>query len=808
MKHGVFVILFTCFNCSLTTAQCETYFVEGNAVFHANDIRTHINTAGEMFWYQSVGQYQVPYSGYTAPNAIYAGAIWIGGYDSAGELKLAAQMFRGNGAQLHDFSSGPLTENGFPYGCSEWDTIWSVARYEILAHIQDFDDDGVVDNHLKAIYGWPGAGNPFFFSFNGFSIPDHIQEFAPFYDANQDGVYRPDRGDYPLPYGFPKDVIPDQISWHVFHDVKEHKQSQGDPLHVEIHQTCYAFYCNDARTISQSLFMDFNIINRNSGVLDSVFFGLWLDPDIGCASDDHIGCLPEENVFFAYNSDAIDGDSLNTCSYGVVPYRQGPPALSGTFLTREMSSFLYFNGAPHPFIERPFEPIEYYRLLTGLWADGQLLTIGGDGYNPAGGYESTKFAFDGDPNDSSGWSMIHENLEGEDRRIIPSTSLGTLDPGQSARVSMALTLHLDPVLDHLGNVALMYSEFPIVKSQYSSGFNLCSRLDVQCVDPCVWPGDANNDGIANHHDLLILGMAHSRTGLARTGPLSWAPHNADNWEDELPGGINVKYADTNGDGVVEIEKDAEIIDIHYGLTHADYHSFINCNEGEELIVEGGYVGSVISQTRKVTIRLNTALVDSLYGLAFSVLFDQKFFRNAAGFESPFFPAGTSHSISHVTPGRIDFAVTRFDRINDLELEATAFFTLYLYLADPIPDEEGNDTTELCIANAEGILKDGTNIAMGANKIQFIFLDENATGVSDIKHQAISVYPNPTGGRMRLEVPSDMIGAQYEIRQMSGQLYSSRLITNEITQLVLPAGIYVLNIRSQEKQFVEKLVVLE
>ena len=43
-----------------------------------------------------------------------------------------------------------------------------------------------------------------------------------------------------------------------------------------------------------------------------MFFGQWVDPDLGQYDDDFVGCVPEEGVGIVYNGDAVDGQYGDT----------------------------------------------------------------------------------------------------------------------------------------------------------------------------------------------------------------------------------------------------------------------------------------------------------------------------------------------------------------------------------------------------------------------------------------------------------------------------------------------------------------
>jgi Bacterial Ig domain len=74
-----------------------------------------------------------------------------------------------------------------------------------------------------------------------------------------------------------------------------------------------------------------------------------------------------------------------------------------------------------------------------------------------------------------------------------------------------------------------------------------------CVgDVCVWPGDANTDGLVNNSDLLTLGYLMGAKGVPReNASLEWYGQYATDWNDPytvLP--YDLKHADADGDGMI------------------------------------------------------------------------------------------------------------------------------------------------------------------------------------------------------------------------------------------------------------------
>ncbi len=174
MRINVYLTTFYCllfFYTQLATAQiCNSISQE---ILDANEVSARLLTGGDSWWDSSDGQYIVPKPGpgEDPVTAIFAGAIWIGGVDDAGDLKLAAQTYR---QYRNDYWPGPILDtDSSPGDCILWDRHYKVKGSEIDALRNDFADNGVIDNAIPTnILGWPGRGNSNFYTLFGFNLPD------------------------------------------------------------------------------------------------------------------------------------------------------------------------------------------------------------------------------------------------------------------------------------------------------------------------------------------------------------------------------------------------------------------------------------------------------------------------------------------------------------------------------------------------------------------------------------------------------------------------------------------------------------
>jgi hypothetical protein len=439
-----------------------------------NNVRARLWTAGDVWWDGSGdGRYIVPKvpPGQPEVSSIFSGAVWLGGVDAGGNLKVAAQTYGRSGGRT-DFWAGPLTPLDHPtpgvtdqQTCTDWDLFFVVTAREIDEHRRMWNEaasGGAPYEEAmipRGVRGWPGKKNPFFFGVNRFELPNTEQGLAGFWDEDGDGEYNPLNGDYPIIEirGCDKPQYPDEMYFWIYNDNGNiHTQSNATPIQMEIQVQSFAYATNDE--LNDMTFLRYKLINRAIEPIDSTFFAMWVDADLGCYVDDYIGCDTLRSMAYVYNEDALDGEPGCTCPQGVNTYCDKVPLLGvdyfrgplgpkkfgpgGTLLnpTRDeqadtivelgMSAFTYYNNAgvgtwPAGMTD-PTIGLEYYRYLTGSWRDGSPFSYGGDAYQTGA---PIAYAFTEGPNDPNGWSMCTAGLPFGDRRTIQASGPFRLDPG-------------------------------------------------------------------------------------------------------------------------------------------------------------------------------------------------------------------------------------------------------------------------------------------------------------------------------------------------------------------------------------------
>lgn len=425
-----------------------------------NNVRARLLTGGDMWWKPRLeegyrGGYIVPKRPPNEPqiSSIFAAGVWMGGLDPGGSLKLAAQQYGSNNGNPEYYSGplDPISGNTEKEICANWDKFFKVTSLEIDEHIKKYVEHQEHQTTYKEediplnVRGWPARGNPFFFDIHHFSLPNNTQGLADFWDQNHDGIYEPHEGDYPVLVHRGCNInpqYPDEMIFWIYNDAGGiHANSNADPIQMEVQVTAFAYQTNDQ--INDMTFQKYKLINRAVESIDSTYFGLWVDGDLGCYADDYIGCDTTRSMAYYYNADATDGQTGCSCPQNIPTYCDEVPILGIDFMRGPldefgqevgMSSFTYYIGnsliGTAAALYDPNTASEYYHYLTGRWRTGEPLEYGGNGYQQ--GTFSTNYAFSSPPDDELGWSMCSaaaSNSADRDVNTIQSAGPFRLDPG-------------------------------------------------------------------------------------------------------------------------------------------------------------------------------------------------------------------------------------------------------------------------------------------------------------------------------------------------------------------------------------------
>lgn len=527
-----------------------------------NNVRALIHNGGDMWW-DLIGnpKYEVPKN--SGKHSLFAGSIWIGGMDGSGNLHLAAQRYRMNGT---DFYPGPLNSLGETdvSTCAQYDRHYITYRNEVEIFNNWFNSDPITqsteypDYEIPlSILEWPAHGDV---------ALGNDYYLAPFFDANDDGNYDPNDGDYPfydineeVPCGFsPEYRLPrlfgDQNLWWVFNDNgNPHTETEGEAMKIEVRAQAFAFSTNN--DVNNATFYSNIIINKSTNTYENTYIGVWSDADLGYAYDDYVGCNLQRGLGYLFNGLEVDEGVIY--AYGETPPAVGIDFYEGPYMDEDgidnpmgcnnsitgmnfgdgiadnerlgLSSFIYFNntGSSNPGTSDPSTAQEHYYYLQGLWRDGTSILYGGTGHYSDTTIATpipTNFMFPG-TSDPCGWatggtimpewSEISCENTPYDRRFIQSTGPFTLEPGEVTDLSYSVVWARAFYGDNLASTGLLFHASDVAQAYFDNCFRLIEGPDapeleiISTDDAFVFmvfnlPASNNYLEMYNKHDYTII----------------------------------------------------------------------------------------------------------------------------------------------------------------------------------------------------------------------------------------------------------------------------------------------------------------
>ena len=343
-------------------------------------------------------------------------------------------------------------------------------------------------------------------------------------------------------------------------------------------------------------------------------------------------------------------------------------------------------------------------------------------------------------------------------------------------------------------------------------------------EECLWPGDANRNGICNNMDILWIGLAHQDNigGPERENAVfSWTPQSPpSNWDGFFPvSGINYKYADVDGSGWID-GGDSGIFPELYGQVNDQFTSFLGSEIlGDDLFFIPSNPNPAPGETVEISIHLGTAdnPITDIYGIAFTIDFDtsivqenETIFTNEGGwmnttednlytFNKQFAPAGIiKPEFAYVSQD--GQSMSGFGEICKMDI----------VIEDILIGLDGEPVDSIALdlkfkrvlgLNAE---EEDMLITIAQTTMVVTATEEVLLPITDIK--VLSQTKN-----QRIFIQSDSKINQALLINTSGQTIYRRSPHGtelEIFTTGFPAGIYFLYVRTQEGERISKLAVID
>lgn len=734
------------------------------------------------------------------PNVVSM-SLWLGGIKSGKNYPvIAAQR---DGFYESDFQYGPHkfgTEDEIYANAQQYNKIWQMTAADVITLKEDLKD-GKLDQVLPNVMAWPGRNNPYSAQWNGFDLPQNT-ELAPFKDVNNDGIYDPKKGDFPIVEGLSETALPAIFYWCLYNENGTHDLTHGnDVMNLEVHQTAWVYDCATDPIRSNTIFFSYKIINRDSTTIDSVYAGIFLPTDYRCTQKQMVGCAPEYNGFWMYQNS----------NYGEIcepPFTADeiPPAISVQFLNADMSSYIAMKGNSSDIIGEPFNAIEFYRNLTGHWRTGAPISVTDSGFSNDMNATTTKYLFYDNPNKSDGWSLINTNDTIFPHRFgLGSTYLNSLAPNDTKRIDIALTYHQDTSYRKVSQtIDLMYAQLPLIQQHYDEQKDIENCWVYESCDAkgCVYPGDLNQDGIANAHDMIdYLSIRTATTGPARGGAAYWIGQKAADWNILQYNNADMKHADASGNGTIDYKDFAAVMRNYGNTTPFFVPTADKYQKGDDLFFTIPASLDTVAMHdfyKYYPITIEKKDQNTFYAIAFQVEYDSRIFEKMKFLDlSPLLE--TKVGDMYVA----DFYYNRSKKlITKLSLKANE-----AYIAEnqiPVP------CTAIRFKNIKAVKNDGTLLTdLGAKDLNICFDKQYVSDKNVEKTLAYRIFPNPFEASLFIE-NNEPTSLQYAIYNIQGGILKTGTIPannqEHISTDALSNGMYLISFQTENgTKKVEKLV---
>ncbi|MGL4598348.1 MAG: T9SS type A sorting domain-containing protein [Bacteroidia bacterium] len=354
------------------------------------------------------------------------------------------------------------------------------------------------------------------------------------------------------------------------------------------------------------------------------------------------------------------------------------------------------------------------------------------------------------------------------------------------------------------------------------GNGCTSSVSITLGDSCdfVWPGDANDDAVANMSDVLDIALVNGAMGSTRpNASLNWIGQPSTAWGQTL-NGIDYKWIDCDGNGTVNLVDTNAVIQ-NYGFTHNNRYGQNQFNATNPSL-RLNFTADTLSagSTGFIDVYLGDAQLaaSNIYGLTFSLNFD------ATQLLSQSMSMDISNSwlgvvgnnltaVKYTVPnsGQFDLAVTRY---NQTAVSGNGLIARIPYTSTNALIGSGNSLSmPLSITNLEVIDNAGNLISVNVISDTLVLYDPGPLGIGSSPSTRLSLplQPNPANDLVNIYCATTANETnQIRIYDPSGRLVFSQVVGQDgwfaLSTSHLPEGMYLVEFTNGTSVQRNRLVV--
>ncbi len=344
----------------------------------------------------------------------------------------------------------------------------------------------------------------------------------------------------------------------------------------------------------------------------------------------------------------------------------------------------------------------------------------------------------------------------------------------------------------------------------------------------MFPGDTNNDGIANYFDVLPIGLAYNTEGIPREIPtLDWIPQEFTPWGQNLPfSGVEFAFIDCDGNGFID-SLDVDAIAQNYDLMQLQSNpppmpyqlpDTLFTTNIPELYVSFNVDTVFVTDTFYAEIMLvysGPAIPEPALGLAFGLEYDPELVKDSMTTVAPhpesedlMFVTAASNFIDFQrlpAEGRIEIGAAGRGQnvINGPRILATVMFITEDVIIRSIEKPFAFTFTDVLLINSEERV-----LEIGTFSDTIVVADTSSLSTHTINLQEqVTAFPNPAEHAVTL-TSGDLKIAEIQVYDRLGKALRSIKAQDQnelrIEQGNLPAGIYFLKIQTDKGVLTKKI----
>ncbi len=328
------------------------------------------------------------------------------------------------------------------------------------------------------------------------------------------------------------------------------------------------------------------------------------------------------------------------------------------------------------------------------------------------------------------------------------------------------------------------------------------------VGSCVWPGDADESLLVDNLDLLPIGIKSGVSGFPRTTQSNiWQGNYGNNWNDTLSSGVNTKFTDCDGSGLINMN-DTLAINLNYGLNHPARYGAPQIIQtlNPDLFLTFNktlyYPGDTVLAS--VNVGSFTNVQNNFYGTAFTINYDNS--KVKSGSEQFYFNNSWVGNINQskiklskifASAGQVDASLVRITHTDTSGFGKVA--TLRFILRDTL------NANELYFTINNGIKTDhnGTysSLNAGTDSVSIV----QGIGVHQFsERKQLSLFPNPATNSISINSPNEL--GSISIYNSLGEIVLQTKSKNKQEQIDvsrLSQGVYVVFAAGKYLKFIKE-----